>query len=242
MATNIPIITAVVSVLLLINFVMEPALATRVIEVTKEIDVRKDLFAKQMADLASYQEIFPAFVKEVKVDSTSGNAKFVVEAQGRQEADVKSYVRHDGTFIVEILSGDLKGSKIITKLNERVGFDGTPNGATTVSSTLILETSWVVSMALAIVDDKTISQAVGDGFYELGQYVKNQKPKESLIEANYEMPKLDEENLMPNVSDAELQQEVKKFKTNKTPSGKPSSAFTNADVRKQNHFVINLTA
>lgn len=243
MITNTKTVVAIVSVLLLINFVITPALATRTIEVTKELDIRKDLLAKQMTNLESYKEVFPAFVKEVRMDSETGHAKFIIEAQGTQEADVKSAIQQDGSFVIEILSGDLQGSKIITKLDGRTGFDGTPNGATAISSTLILETSWVVSLALAVIDDKTIRKAVGDGFYDLGQYIKHQKPKEQLINANYEMPKLDEKNLIPDTEEDKLDtEERKKFNAKRPAFGKTQSYDTKLDVEKPNHYVVELSA
>jgi hypothetical protein len=177
----------VISSLLLGNFLVSPVFATRTIQVMKEVDVGKNLLAKQLTDLKSYKEVFPAFIKEIKIDQNTNRAKFIIDAQGRKEADVVSSVKQDGTFVVEIMSGDLKGSKIITKLKERTGFDGTPNGATIIKSTLILETSWLVSLALSVIDDKTISNAVGDGFYDLGQYVKQyQEPEKQPIQVDYE--------------------------------------------------------
>ena len=81
--------------------------------------------------------------------------------------------------MVEILSGDLKGTKIITTLKERIGFDGTPKGATTVKTKLMLETSFWISLALSFVGDSEIKNAVGDGFYDLGEYVKVKYPQET---------------------------------------------------------------
>jgi hypothetical protein len=158
-----------------------PAFAARTIEVTKDVDVSKTLLAEQLTDLESYTEIFPAFVKSVEVDQNTNRAKFIVETPARSEADVQSTIQPDGTFVVEILSGDLKGSKIVTKLKERIGFDGTPKGATTVTTTLILETSWTVSLALAVVDDNQIRKAIGDGFYDLGNYVKSKHQNEKIV-------------------------------------------------------------
>jgi hypothetical protein len=160
--------------LILIHSVTLFAFGARTIEVTKDVDVQKDLLAKQLADLKSYKEIFPAFVKSVYVDSDTGRAKFIVETPNRSEADVQSTILPDGTFVVEILSGDLKGTKITTALKERTGFDGTPNGATTITTRLNLETSWTVSLGLSVVRDDKISDAIGNGLYDLGQYVKKQ--------------------------------------------------------------------
>jgi hypothetical protein len=68
MLLNAKSLSLVLSSLLLINFVDVPAFATRTIDVIKEVDVRKDLFAKQLTDLKSYKAIFPAFIKDVEID------------------------------------------------------------------------------------------------------------------------------------------------------------------------------
>jgi hypothetical protein len=188
MAKSITLLAVVLSSILIANFVIAPAFATRTIQVTKQVDVKKDLFAKQLTDLKSYKEIFPTFVKDVKIDQSTNRAKFVIDAQGRKEAYVKSTNLQNGTLLIEIVSGDLKGSKVVTTLGNRLGFDGTPNGATTIHSTLVLETNWFVTLALSFVDDKTISNAVGDGFYEIGQYAKLQATQKQPIQVDYEKP------------------------------------------------------
>lgn len=180
-------VTVSISALLLINIIVAPVFATRTIDVTKDVGVEKNLLATQLTDLKSYKEIFPVFVKSVEIEPNTNRAKFIVEAQGRSEAEVQSTVQPDGTFVVEILSGDLKGSKIMTTLKDRVGFDGTPKGATTVKMTMILETSPIVTIGLTFVSDDQINKAVGDGFYELGEYVKSKHPaqKEQSVNVDY---------------------------------------------------------
>ncbi len=172
--------------MLLICVTVTPVFAERVVEVTKEIDVRKEILATVLMDLRSYKEIFPMFVKDVQINSKTNQAKFIIIAQGAHEADVKSSVLQDGSFVIDIISGDLKGSQIITSLEKRVGFDGTPNGATTVKATLTLETSWWITAALTFVNDSDIEKAVGDGFYDLGKYAKSTNPQGELIKIDHE--------------------------------------------------------
>lgn len=198
-----------------------PVYATRVIDVTKEVDVKKSLLEKTLTDLTSYKKIFPSLIKDVKVDPSNKNqAKFVVEAQGTKEADIKSTVKPDGTFVVEILSGDLKGSKIVTTLKERVGFDGTPNGATTVKTKFYLETSMLVSFALSFVGDGQIEEAVGNGFYDLGQYIKVQypQPKQQQVKVDYK----EKPTTTPKLEAAKkLDLEKEKLKVTKTQKTVP---------------------
>ena len=176
---NLKTLFAVFFILVLLGSIATPVYATRYVEVTKEVNVKKEFFAKELSDLRNYKEIFPTLIKSVKIDPATNRAKFVIEASGTHEADVKSSILPDGSFVVEILSGDLKGTKIITTLKERIGFDGTPKGATTVKTKLMLETSFWISLTLSFVGDSEIKNAVGDGFYDLGEYVKVKYPQET---------------------------------------------------------------
>jgi hypothetical protein len=169
-----------------VSITVVPVFAERTIQVTKEIDVRKEVLATVLTDLRSYKEIFPALVKDVRIDPQTNQAKFTIIAQGTHEADVKSSVLQDGSFVIDIISGDLKGSQIITSLQKRVGFDGRSDGATTVKAALTIETSWWISAALSLVSDSEIEKAVGDGFYELGQYAKSGYSQGELVKINHE--------------------------------------------------------
>ncbi|TBR08512.1 MAG: hypothetical protein EPO62_06435 [Candidatus Nitrosotenuis sp.] len=193
---SIWIIVFTISAVLLASVIITPVYATKTIEVTKDVDVRKDLMSKTLTDLTIYKKIFPDLINDIKLDPTNKNqAKFIVGASGiTREADVKSTISSDGSFTVDIVSGELKGSKIVTTLKERYGFDGTPNGGTTVKTKLILEYGFLVSLVMP--DDSTIENNVGDGFYKVGQYVKVQYPqkKQQLVNVDYKKnttPKLE---------------------------------------------------
>ena len=207
---------------------ISPVYATKTFEVTKEVGVKKDLFEKTLTDLTSYKKIFPNLIKDIKIDPVNKNqAKFIIEAQGTYEAEVKSSKQPDGSFIVDVISGDLKGSKITTTLQARPGFgDGALNGATTVKCTLILETSWWISLGLIVVSDSDIKKGIGDGFWELGEYVKEKYPEKELIkvelkEKSTKTPKLEAAKKL------DPQKETKKALTKtQTKPTKQESAMT----------------
>ncbi|HET8719734.1 MAG TPA: hypothetical protein VFM64_01925 [Candidatus Nitrosotenuis sp.] len=184
-----------------------PAFATRTIQVVKSLDVGSDVFARQLVDLKSYQKIFPEFIVDVEPEKQLNRTKLIVDAQGKREAYVTSKALQNNTLLIEVLSGDLKGTKVVTSLINATGFDGTPNGATIVQSTLVLETSWFVTLALSFVDDDVIGKAVGDGFYEIGQYAKSNQQTHtfqvayggsSTDDASDITPSVDVSNNMPN--------------------------------------------
>ena len=169
-------------VLVLVGIIILPVYAANVIETTKEVNVKKELMAKTLSDLRNYKELFPDFVKSVELKQDPNYAKFTINAQGSTYvADVKSLNQPDDTFVIEVLSGGIKGTKMITTLSERVSFDGkTPDGATTVKTKLILETDFWTSFALLFVGTSQIQKAIGDGFYNVGEYVKVKYPQETI--------------------------------------------------------------
>lgn len=156
--------------------IVAPVYASTYIENEKPVGVKKEIFVKVLSDLRNFKEIFPAFIKSVELKPDSNLAKFTIEAGGTHQADARSSFQPDGKYIVEILSGDLKGTKFIISLTERVGFNGTPNGATTVKTQLFLESSGMASVALIFYGNDEISTAIGDGMYNLGEYAKRKYP------------------------------------------------------------------
>ena len=160
------------------------AYSTRTISVTKELDIKKDLLATVLEDPKNYREIFPA-IKDVKLNSNDkSQVKFVIDAMGSQEVDVKISKQSSGAFLAEILSGGFKGSKITTTLKERSGFHGEPNGGTTVQCTLVLELDFWTS-GFMIVSDSQIETEVGNGFYKLSEYAKAKYPQNNLVNVDY---------------------------------------------------------
>jgi hypothetical protein len=182
---NSQIVIGAIWLLVLTGLIITPAYAARIIEVTKEVDTRKELLATVLTDLRNYKEIFPTLVKDVIIDPKTNQAKFIIIVQGMHEAEVKSTIQPDGSFVVDILSGDLKDSKIIITLQKRNGFDGTPNGATTIKATLILQTSWLISMALSFVSDSDIQTTVGDGLYEVAQYAESEFSQNKVVKVDH---------------------------------------------------------
>lgn len=106
------LVALTISISLFVSVIITPVYAARTVEVTKEVGVKKELMEKTLSDLTSYKKVFPAMIKDVKVDpSDKTKAKFIVDAMGTREANVKSTIK-DGVFTVDIVSGELKGSKM----------------------------------------------------------------------------------------------------------------------------------
>lgn len=158
--------------ILIVGTIITPVFATRYINLEKKVDVRKELFAETLIDLRNYAKIFPSFIKSVELKSDN-NAKFRVNVEGTSyDAEVRYTIQPDHKYVLEVVSGDLKGTKMITTLTETWGFDGTPNAGTIVNMKVTLETSWFVSFIMFFVGDHQIRSALDTGVYLLAEHAK----------------------------------------------------------------------
>ena len=150
-----------------------PAFAERTIGVVKKVDVTKELYCDTFTNLDNYNKIFPEFVNSVKLENDKNLASFSIKVSGTTyDAKVKSLIQPDCKYVLDVVSGELRGSRIVTTLEKTWGFDGTPAGGTIVRSELKLETPWYMSPLLLFIEDGQIKTALGDGFYKIAQYVK----------------------------------------------------------------------
>ncbi|HXV38860.1 MAG TPA: hypothetical protein VD699_04745 [Nitrosopumilaceae archaeon] len=150
-----------------------PAFADRTVSVVKKVDVTKELFCDTFTNLDNYSKIFPEFVQSVKLDNDENLASFSIKVSGTTyNAKVKSLIQPDCKYVLDVVSGELKGSRIITTLDKTWGFDGTAGGGTIIKSELKLEIPWYMSPLLLFIGDEKIKSALGDGFYKIAQYTK----------------------------------------------------------------------
>src|SRR5947209_19485045 len=114
-------------ILFLFSFIMisQSAYADKELNLKKTVDVKSQVLLGTLSDLQSYPQIFPEYIKSVELTGKN-SAKFNVGSNGIFFDVQTQYVQFpDGRYMVEVTSGDLKGSKIITSLQKTWGFDGT---------------------------------------------------------------------------------------------------------------------
>ncbi len=164
---------AICIMLIVVGTVITPVYGTRALTVQKTIDVRKEYFLKALTDYNNYPKIFPDNIKSASLKSNN-----IVQIQGSAggigfNEEVKSSIQPDGTYLLEVISGDLKGTKIVTSLSSTWGFhDGTADGGTKVKTNLSLEASWIASVGLALVGDDAIKSAIDASMYKFYLYAK----------------------------------------------------------------------
>ncbi|MGI0023079.1 MAG: hypothetical protein ACRD9Q_09495 [Nitrososphaeraceae archaeon] len=165
------IIFAFISLAIILSpVVTQPAFADRFITYEDKVDMKKETLAKALTDFQDYPKIFPQYIKSVKlIDSQKHLAEMKVTFPFSSDWQIRYNTLSDGKYIIEVISGDLKGTKMTTDLKEIPGFDGTPNGGTKVTMDLALQLPWFYSI---FVSDDSIRSGLDLGLHKFENYAK----------------------------------------------------------------------
>lgn len=140
--------------------------ADRVITLQKVSDVSEELLLNTISDVSKYPQIFPDNVRYVKV--LDNNTKLVEMSAGINGMffDTQTICKTDadGNYIVQVVSRDLKGTTMTTKLEKTWGFHGQKDGGTVANISLDVKTSGFLSWMIGFVSDDSLSDALGYGF------------------------------------------------------------------------------
>lgn len=147
----------------------------------KTLDVKDQMLLETLANIQNYPQIFPEYIKSVELTGEN-TAKFNVGANGIFFNVQTEYTQNsDGSYMVEVTSGDLKGSKIITTLQKTWGFDGTPDGGTMVNMDMVLQTSGMLSLIAPSIPDQAILSNLGTGLDKFALYAKSNSETQSVL-------------------------------------------------------------
>ncbi|MDE1829847.1 MAG: SRPBCC family protein [Thaumarchaeota archaeon] len=148
--------------------------ADRVIDVQTVANVNENLLISAITDLQNYPQIFPDNVKYVKVLDNKTNLVDMNAGLNVMYFDTQAIYQQtpDGRYLVQVVSGDLKGTTMTTELNKTWGFDGKPGMGTKVDISLDLKTSGFLSWMLNFVPDNSLSYALQNGFSQFVNYAQ----------------------------------------------------------------------
>ncbi len=173
----------VVLILFVFSFfiISQSAYADKELKLEKTEDVKSQVLLETLSDLKSYPQIFPEYIKSVELTGQN-SAKFNVGSNGIFFDVQTQYSKYpDGSYVVEVTSGDLKGSKITTTLQKTWGFDGTPNGGTIVNMKISLQTSGMLSLLAPSIPDQAILSNLGAGLDKFSSYAKSKSETQSML-------------------------------------------------------------
>ncbi len=153
--------------------ISQSAYAEKDLSLKKTVDVKSQVLLETLSNLQSYPQIFPEYIKSVELMGDK-SAKFNVGSNGIFFDVQTQYTQYPGgNYVVEVTSGDLKGSRIITTLQKTWGFDGTPDGGTVVNMEVLLQTSGMLSLLAPFIPDQTILSNLDTGLDKFATYAKS---------------------------------------------------------------------
>ncbi len=172
---SISFIFIVLTVITVFSFV-PASYADRMVTLQKVSDVSEESLLDTISNVSEYPKIFPDNVKYVKI--LDNNTKLVEMDTGINGMffDTQAICKTDanGNYVVEVVSGDLKGTTMTTKLEKTWGFHGQKDGGTIAYIALDVKTSGFLSWMINFVPDSSVSDALGYGFDKFVQHVQTQ--------------------------------------------------------------------
>jgi len=149
---------------------LQPAFAEKNLQFTKILDIDKESLQTVMVDLNNFPKIFPDFIKSV--ESSKNGAKMVIEINGfHVYPQIEYYDQTENSHVLKVVSGDLKGTKLTTKLVETWGFNGEKNQGTIVNVDMNLQFSGFSSF-LGVVSDDVLQYSVDRFLLDTVSYAK----------------------------------------------------------------------
>ena len=170
------------SVILIAN--IELASAERHLNYVKTLDIDKEALETVFEDPKILPKIFPDFVKAVESNTNDDNmiAKIELNLHGFSFYPKVQYSNpYDGTHTIQVISGDMRGTKINTSLEKTWSFDGRPNKGTIVNMQLELHQSGLSSV-LGIISDQAMLYSVDRFLVGTVNYVNSDNPIDSVAQ------------------------------------------------------------
>ncbi len=148
--------------------------ADRVITYQTVVNVKKESLLSAMSNLQDYDKIFPNNIRYVKLlDNSTHLVEMNAGINGIYFDTQAIYtIDKDGRYVIEVVSGDLKGTTMTTALEQTWGPGGQKGGATQANISLDMKTSGLLSWMLNFVPDNSVSFALEDGFYRFVKYAQ----------------------------------------------------------------------
>ena len=134
-------LSVLIAIMLISSVAVQPAYA-KTESITKPVDIEKEFLEEAFADIKSYPYLFGNNIQEVTPIQIDDYKKIIwIKGSVRGftiSGDIEYTKGLNGEHVVNIISGNLKGTKIITTLTKRTGFTGIPDKGTDVNMQLDL--------------------------------------------------------------------------------------------------------
>jgi|SRR5579885_527710 hypothetical protein len=166
----------ILATIIVISSFVPSSYADRIITYQTVVNVKKESLLSAMSNLQEYNKIFPDNIRYVRlldnnthlVEMNAGINGIYFDTQATYTLD------KDGKYVIEVTSGDLKGTTMTTMLEKTWGPGGQRDGATKADISLDMKASGLLSWMLNFVPDNSVSFALEDGFYRFVKYAQAQ--------------------------------------------------------------------
>lgn len=148
--------------------------ADRIIDVQTVANVNEQSLLAAISNVQNYPQIFPDNVKSVKILDNQTNLVDMNAGVNGVFFDTQAIYQQlpNGTYTVQVVSGDLKGTTMTTELNKTWGFNGAPGMGTVANISLDLKTSGFLSWMLSFVPDSSLNYALQNGISKFVDYAE----------------------------------------------------------------------
>lgn len=167
-------------VILSVSLISLPVFAERIISIEKTLPTESKKLMQVFSDLEVYPQILPENIKSSTILNGEGNiAKMSFSLEFISiDADIKYLSPSPNEAILEVVSGDLKGTKFTGTLSEIKDSQG--DVATLVKTSLDLKISWYLSLVTYFISDENIESMLNTALQQFSNYANNPQPTQTI--------------------------------------------------------------
>jgi len=167
-------------VILSVSLIPLPVFAERIISLEKTLPTESKKLMQVFSDLEVYPQILPENIKSSTILNEEENiAKMSFRLEFISiDADIKYLSPSPNEAILEVISGELKGTKFTGILSEIKDSQG--KVATLVKTSLDLKISWYLSLVTTFVSDENIESMLNHALQEFSDYANNPKSTQTI--------------------------------------------------------------
>ena len=166
-----------------ISLIPVPVFAERVISIEKTLPTESEKLVQVFSDLEAYPQILPKNIESSTILNEEENiAKMTFRLEGIFiDADIKYLSPSPDISILEVVSGDLKGTKLTGIFTD---IQDSQINETLVKVNLELKTSWYISLVTMFIADENIESMLNTALGEFSNYANNPQPAQTIEKEN----------------------------------------------------------
>ena len=163
-----------------ISLIPAQVYAERIISIEKTLPTEREKLVKIFSDLQVYPQVLPENIQSSTILSEEENiSKMTFKFEFiTMDADIKYQSTSPDKIILEVVSGDLKGTTltgILTDVEYSQGRMGT-----SVKTDLDLKISWYLSLLTSFVSDENIESMLHTSLNQFSIYANNPQPAKTI--------------------------------------------------------------